>query len=163
MSRVFIIIFKEIAIFLISISIFPAVIILILMYSDAQAYMPRILDIAKNLPSLWIHILTPYLAIQAIRAGIMAEKTLFGRKWAYLYFSFLAVVASIWAFLQVGDLFYFMYALGDIPGALDQLVVLEWQNLLLGLISMILAAYCFSVFLDPTKRILSKRKQYPST
>jgi hypothetical protein len=50
------------------------------------------------------------------------------------------------------DLFYFMYALGDMPAELIQFFQLEGTDLLIAAGCSFLGAYCFSIFLDPRRK-----------
>ncbi len=83
-----------------------------------------------------------------------------GQKMANLYFALLLAAVSAWFFSKAWDLFYFMYALGDIPAELKQFVQLEGDSLLGCFLTLVLGIYCFSIFLNPSKG--TKRNQFDS-
>jgi hypothetical protein len=154
MPNTFKIIIREVVILLISLTIFPVIILALLVYKhgDAESSLLILYGAAGHLSYFWIHLISPYLVIQAIRARVWSQRSLFGRKWAHLYFFFLSAGVFWWAFYNVWDLFYFMYALGDIPAELKQLVAIEWRNIIISISALVLGCYSFAVFLDPTKK-----------
>lgn len=109
--------------------------------------------------TLWVRLFSPYLVLQAIRGFLWSQRSLVGRRWANLYFS---VLAAFWAGRSLWgawDLFYFMYALGDIPAELIQFFRLEATGLLTFVACAVIAIYCFGIFLDPKRKPLGPRDQ----
>jgi hypothetical protein len=147
-------IIREIVIFLISLTIFPLLILALLAYKygDVESGLITLYGAAGRLSYFWLHLISPYLVIQAIRARAWSQRTLSGRKWAHLYFFILSAGVFWWAFYSVWDLFYFMYALGDIPAELKQLVEIEWRNIIISITALVVGCYSFMVFLDPTRK-----------
>jgi hypothetical protein len=155
------IILREIVILILSLAVFPATVILLLVYNDplnlgpvyfAQELLLGGMGAGGASLTLWIKFLSPYLVLQAIRGLFWSQRSLAGRRWANLYFALLAATwagVSLW---RVWDLFYFMYELGDMPAQLIQLFQLEGTDMLIAVGCGILAAYCFSIFLDPRRK-----------
>jgi hypothetical protein len=112
--------------------------------------------------TLWVRLFSPYLVLQAIRGFLWSQRSLVGRRWANLYFS---VLAASWAgrsLWRAWDLFYFMYALGDIPAELIQFLRLEATGLLTFVACAVIAIYCFGIFLDPKRKPQGPRDQAKS-
>ncbi|MBI5251182.1 MAG: hypothetical protein HY912_16965 [Desulfomonile tiedjei] len=153
------ILFRECIVLCISLALFPAAVILLLLHNDALstglAFLRRLLfaggSLSETALDLWVKVISPYLVIQAIRAFIWSQKSIVGRKWANLYFAALLAAISAWFFSKAWDLLYFMYALGDIPDELKQFFQLEGDNILAGALSLALSIYCFSTFLNPRR------------
>ncbi|MBI4962414.1 MAG: hypothetical protein HY913_03990 [Desulfomonile tiedjei] len=155
----------EILILIGSLAIFPAAVVGLLVLSDSSN-LSRILfsrEILHGLtvsggaiPHLWFRFVAPYLVVQAIRAYFWSQRSLTGRKWGNLYFSILLFLLGGWSLWNSWDLFYFMYALGDIPAELLQFVELEANNLMVAIASLALTVYCFWIFLDPTRKPLRR-------
>jgi hypothetical protein len=155
------IIVREILILLLSLAVFPAAVILLLAYNDSlnlgPAFFAHEMFVGGMGPggtslTLWVKLFSPYMVLQAIRGFLWSQRSLVGRRWANLYFSVLAASwagSSLW---RAWDLFYFMYALGDMPAELIQFFRLETTNLLISAGCGFLAVYCFSIFLDPRKK-----------
>jgi hypothetical protein len=154
------VIIREIVLLLVCLAIFPAVLVLALI--SAGALGPGMQYLARELasgqsgtsgisPVLWFKFIAPYLVVQAIRAYLWGQRSLSGRRWAHLYFFAVSVVAGAWSVWQAWDLFYFMYALGDMPAELLQFVHLESANLMIAALSIAIAVYCFLVVLDPSR------------
>jgi hypothetical protein len=155
------IIFREILILVLSLAVFPAAVVLLLAYNGflnvgltflAHEMLLGGAGSGGTSISLWLKLLSPYLVVQVIRGFLWSQRSIAGRKWANLYFSVLATSASAWLAWEVWDLFYFMYALGDMPAELTQFFRLEAYNLLTLLCCLFLAVYCFAVFLDPRRK-----------
>jgi len=151
----------EILVLIGSLAIFPAAVIGLLILSDSSNAsriffsgdaLHGLTVTGGAIPHLWFRFLAPYVVVQAIRAYLWSQRSLTGRKWANLYFSILLVSIGGWSLWNSWDLFYFMYALGDIPEELLQFVELEANNLIVAAASLCLAAYCFRIFLDPTRK-----------
>ena len=147
----------EICVLIFSLSLAPAVIIAILIREDAfwqgfQFFVSRTL-VGDPFPEAsyavimfkWI---SPYLIIQAIRAFMWSKTSLKAKRWANLYFATILGLISMWSLYVASDTFCFMYALGDMPTEFMQFVELESQNLLLFVVSFVIALYCFTVFLN---------------
>jgi hypothetical protein len=163
------IILREILILVLSLAVFPAaLIILLLVYKDplgmdsvflAQEMMAGGIGPGGTSLTLWVKLLSPYLVLQAIRGFLWSQRSLVGRRWANLYFS---VLAAFWAGRSLWgawDLFYFMYALGDMPAELIQFLRLEATGLLTFVACALIAIYCFSIFLDPKSKRQGPRDQ----
>jgi hypothetical protein len=154
------IVIRELIIIVLSLSLFPVAVLLVLLHGEAVdtglVFVFRyILSGGGPMGSIWgmlFKVISPYIAVQAIRAFLWSQRSVEGRKWAYLYFCGLLVLLSGWFFYQAWDLFYFMYALGDIPGELEQFVQLEGENVVGSVLSAALSIYCFMVFRNPTRR-----------
>ncbi len=151
-------IIKEVLILLISLSVFPAIVVGLLTYSDSAMSGVRIREFTSHISNFWIHIILPYLGIQAIRAAMWAERSLVGRKIANMYFALLALGVGAWSFTKVWDLFYFMYALGDMPQELRQLMELEFNNILITIVALIVAVHSFRIFMNPERRRRPKNR-----
>jgi len=141
-------------------------VLVVLFYSDSwhlgRAFLSRELLSGGAGPggtslTLWIRLVSPYLAVQAIRAFLWSQRSLEGKKWGNLYLSMLMAAVGGWSLAQAWDLFYFMYALGDIPGELVQFFKLETSNLVVALSSLALAIHCFRIFLSPSGRTRDRR------
>jgi len=154
-------VFREALILLGCLTIFPAVVILVLIHSGSlstgMTYFAREIFAGDAGPggislSLWFKFLSPYLVVQSLRAYWWAQGSLTGRRWANLFFFLLLSIIGGWSFLQALDLFYFMYALGDMPAELIQFLELEASNLMIALGSLFLAIHCFRVFLNPQRK-----------
>ena len=154
-------IFREILVLIFGLSLAPAVIVAVLIHEDAlwqgyQFFINRTLAgdpfPESGFAAIFLKWISPYLILQAIRAFIWSKQSLTGRKWANLYFAVLLAAMSVWFLYPVWDLFYFMFALGDLPAEFMQFLELESQNLALFGISLTLAIYCFTVFLNPERR-----------
>ncbi len=162
------IIFREILILVVSLAVFPATVILLLAYNDslnvglaffAQEMVAGGIGPGGTSLTLWAKLLSPYLVLQAIRGFLWSQRSLVGRRWANLYFS---VLAASWAGRSLWgawDLFYFMYALGDMPAELIQFFRLEATGLLTFVACAVIAIYCFGIFLDPKRKPQGPRDQ----
>jgi hypothetical protein len=166
------IILREILILALSLAVFPvAVVILLLAYKDplgmGSAFLAHEMIAGGIGPggtslTLWVKLFSPYMALQAIRGFLWSQRSLVGRRWANLYFS---VLAASWAgrsLWEAWDLFYFMYALGDMPAELIQFFRLEATGLLTFVACALIAIYCFSIFLDPKRKPHGPRDQAKS-
>ena len=151
---------REIVLLLLCLAVFPAVLVLVLIYTGALAagmqYFAREMSsgsegMAGISLSLWFKFVAPYLLVQAIRAYLWGQRSLPGRRWAHLYFLVVSALLGAWSVWQAWDLFYFMYALGDMPAELLQFVRLESTNLLTAALSFAVTIYCIRVVLDPTR------------
>jgi len=160
-------IFREILVLLLGLALFPSAVILLLVLTDqirdVQAYLARGLLSADFVTSvhetpIWIKWVSPYLAVQALRGYLWSQRSLAGRRWANLYFSFLLAFVGVWAFGRAWDLFYFMYAMGDLPEELLQFFLLEGYNLVITIASLFLMLHCLRIFLDPARRTLPPKK-----
>jgi hypothetical protein len=158
MARV---VLKEILIFIGALAIFPLVVLVMLFYSDSwslgRAFLSRELMSGGSGPggtslTLWVRLVSPYIVIQSVRMYLWSHRSVQGRKWGNLYFAAVMTGVGIWSFAQAWDLFYFMYALGDIPGELVQFVHLEANNLLVGVGCFVLAGYCLKIFFYPATK-----------
>ncbi|MBM3301380.1 MAG: hypothetical protein FJY85_15685 [Deltaproteobacteria bacterium] len=152
------VVLREIGILLLGLASFPAILILVLVYSDRLQTEVGMLYISRELVtgegalglwffSLWFKLLAPYLVIQAVRAYRWAHRSEAGKKWANLYFCSLLVMIGTRSLYVAWDLLYFMYALGDLPEELLQFLQLEGVNLGIGSLSLALAVRCFRIFL----------------
>ncbi len=101
---------------------------------------------------LWVRLLAPYLFVQALRAWHWSQKSIAARRWAHLYLSVLFFGVCYWSLSAAWDLFYFMYALGDIPAEIGQFLNLRGSELLLGIGALILALHSLSIFFNPEQR-----------
>lgn len=164
------IVIRELIILILSLLLFPVAVLLVLLHGEAVdtglVFVFRyVVSGGGPMGSIWgmlFKVISPYIAIQAIRAYLWSQKSIEGRKWANLYFCGLLASLSGWFFYQAWDLFYFMYALGDIPGELEQFVQLEGENLVGSVLSGALSVYCFTVFLNPARkfpRSIGKQQQ----
>ena len=161
------IIFREIIVLAGSLAIFPAAVIVLLVLSDSSN-VSRLLssrDLLYGLtvsggaiPHLWFRFIAPYLVVQAIRGYLWSQRSVTGRKWANLYFFILLAFIGGWSLWNSWDLFYFMYALGDIPGELLQFVELEANNLIIAAASLFLAVHCARIFIDPSRKSPRERR-----
>jgi hypothetical protein len=110
---------------------------------------PNLLDEAWLL--LLLKLCTPYLFVQSIRAYLWSHRSPAGRRWSSLYFFLLLALMGSWSLRNTWDLFYLMFALGDIPSELMQFLQLEAIDLLIGIGSTALAIRCLRVFINPVQ------------
>lgn len=157
----------EILVLIGSLAIFPATVIVLFILSDSSTasrvfFSGEVLNgltvSGGAIPYLWLRFLAPYLVVQAIRAYFWSQRSLTGRQWANLYFAILLFFIGGWSLWNAGDLFYFMYALEDIPEELLQFVELEANNLIIAAASLCLTVYCFRIFLDPNRKPPGRRR-----
>lgn len=154
------VIFREIIVLCLSLALFPAAVFLLLLHNDSLGSVLSVLrrllfcggSIFESALDLWIKVVSPYLAIQAIRGYIWSKKSIVGKKWANLYFASLLAAISAWFLWKAWDLLYFMYALGDIPAELKQFFQLEGYDIAGGIFALALTIYCFTIFLKTDTR-----------
>lgn len=153
-------IFLEIAVLVACLAVFPVLVLALLAYTDSLraglAFLGREAFTGGWGPystslSLWIKFFSPYFIVQAARAYSWAQRSLTGRRWANIYFAILSLLIGAKSLWRAWDMFYFMYALGDIPGELVQFVQLEAVNLAVGLAGIVLFVRCLSVAIKPTR------------
>ncbi|MEW6530473.1 MAG: hypothetical protein AB1473_06540 [Thermodesulfobacteriota bacterium] len=160
-------IFRELAIFLACMALLPAFVFVTLLQrgildeglraiGKALAGGGWSLDVSIiGILARWV---APYLIVQCIRAYVWSKTSPRARSLANLYYSVILASLAAWCFWKAWDVFYYMYALGDIPGQIAQFVEIEYQDLLLFVVTTILSIYCFAIFLDPRpKRNLKDR------
>lgn len=155
-------ILKELIIFLCCLSAYPGLLLLLLVFADPwragrfimNDAMPAVMvpAIGNVFKLLWLKVLAPYALVQAIRAHLWSQRSIIGRKWANLYFAAMFGAGTVWSLSKFWDLFVFMAALGDIPAELRQLFEIEGHNLLIALVSAVLALHCLRTFLDPMRK-----------
>jgi hypothetical protein len=149
---------RELAIFIGALMVWPLVLGVITAREDS--YIPNISYILTRLiasltaPGLeWFTIaallISPYLAIQTVRAFRWSKRSLFGRKWANLYFSALFAACATWFAWRAWDLLYFMYMLGDFPEEIWQFVEIEGAGVVLSILSIIMFGVCLHRFFNP--------------
>lgn len=150
----------EIAILVVCLAVFPVLVLALLVYTDSLraglAFLGREAFLGGWGPystslSLWVKLFSPYLIVQAARAYSWGQHSLTGRRWAHIYFSVLALLIGGRSLWRAWDMFYFMYALGDIPQELDQFMQLEVLNLGIASASLVLFAYCLAVAVNPDR------------
>ena len=148
---------REFLIFALSISIFPATFLLLILRGDIDRY--GLMMISRELLStgsslvesillLAARVLTPYALIQAFRAFQWSKTGKRAKRWAYLYFSALSGIVAAWFISESWNLFYFMFQLGDIPGELLQFLKLEYSNLLAGLAGLYVCIRCLRISIN---------------
>ncbi|HMK35193.1 MAG TPA: hypothetical protein VK463_09020 [Desulfomonilaceae bacterium] len=160
---------RELLILFACLAVFPLIFFLLLVYTDV-----RLIDvlISRDLLTggmgpggtsfmLWVNFLLPYLVVQAIRSFRWAQRSLAGRKWGNLYFSVLTVGLAAWSFYQAWDLLYFMYEMGDIPAELPQFFELEYHNLIVSILSIVLFVYFIRIFFHPERNAAGHLKASP--
>ena len=162
MRRMWLKVLREVIILYLCLAIFPVAEILFVIYNDSlsagMAVVSRGLlfweaaSQAGLSAALLLRLFAPYLIVQAIRGYWWSRRSLVGKKWANLYYAVLLVSIAGWAFWRAWDLFYFMYALGDIPAELPQFFEMEWSGVLILVTASLLAVRCFLVFIDPVGR-----------
>lgn len=149
------IIFRELVILLVCLALFPAAILVLLIENNtlypgtallAREMLSRGVGSVDTTLALWIKFWSPYLMVQTVRAYLWAQRTSYGKRWANLYFFGLLTAICVWCLWRAWDLFYFMYALGDIPAELGQFLRLEAANLLVAAGSFLMALRCLRVF-----------------
>ncbi|MDQ1238705.1 MAG: hypothetical protein QG577_890 [Thermodesulfobacteriota bacterium] len=165
-------VFREIAIFLLSITLLPVLTIAVLTqqhtYSGVLSIGLREVSLGisyseQGVARLLIRLLTPYALIQAVRAYNWSQRSLDGRRWAHAYYASVLFLVGTWSLWIAWDLFHFMHALGDIPGELAQFAELEGANVILGLGSYILSWYCARTALSPEKTRARQIKETESS
>ncbi len=151
-------ILREVIIFYLCLAIFPVAVILFVIHSNSLNAGMAVLSrgvlfwgasATGSSLAVLMRLIAPYLIVQAVRAFRWSQQSLAGKKWGNLYFSVLLAAIAGWAFWTAWDLFYFMYALGDIPAELLQFFQLEWSDILIFTTSSLLAIRCFAIFMDP--------------
>lgn len=162
MRRMLRAIIREALILIGCLSLFPAAVILLLVQTNSLdaaltflgrgLFMNQVLGPQGTLLLMWLKLVSPYLIVQAIRAYLWGQRSNTGRRWANLYFFVLLVVAGVWSFSKAWDLFYLMYALGDMPAEIGQFFQLEGTDLFISVVCIIMAVYCFSIFLRPQRK-----------
>jgi hypothetical protein len=149
---------REVIILYLCLAIFPVAVILFVIYDDSLSAGMAMLSRgvlfwgasqAGLSTAVLIRLIAPYLIVQAVRGHRWSQRSLVGKKWVNLYFSLLLASIAGWAFWRAWDMFYFMYALEDIPGELLQFLELEWSSVLIFLTASLLCIRCFSIFVDP--------------
>jgi hypothetical protein len=154
------IVFREIAIFLLSITFLPVLTVAVLtqqhLYSGVLSIGLREVSLGISYSELGVarllmRLLTPYALIQAVRAYNWSQRSLVGRRWAHAYYASILFLVGTWSLWVAWDLLHFMYALGDIPGELSQFAELEGANVILGLGAYILSWYCALIAVRPEK------------
>lgn len=152
---------REIVILVACLALVPLAIVLLLIYTDSlqlrTAYASwEVLSggvvAGGSALTLWLALLTPYLVVQAVRSFLWTQRSITGRKWGNLYFSFLSAAVAAWSFLEAWEFFSFMYRLGGIPGELMQFVELESHNILIFVICVFISLHCFIIFLNPEQK-----------
>jgi len=160
------IIFREVLVLGLCLALFPLAIIVFLVHGDsASAGVAAVLRgvfsraWSAGSPSLGLafQFIAPYLLVQCVRGVLWAQRSLTGRRWAHLYFAVLLTAAAVWSFSEAWDLFYFMYALGDMPGELIQFFELQGRNVLIVGGSVVLGIHSFRIFLDPTRKVRDRK------
>ena len=155
------IILREILILVLSLAVFPAAVVILLIYNDPLNMGPAFLagemfgggiGLSGAAVTLWIKLFSPYMVLQAIRGFLWSQRSPVGRRWANLYFSVLAASWAARSMWRAWDLLYFMYALGDVPAELGQFFRLEATDLLTAVACALIAIYCLRIFLDPQKK-----------
>lgn len=147
---------REIAIFSVCFLIFPGAVLLL--YLRGEIGQAQLMALARELVSadtagpwpvvyLLARMLIPYLFVQAIRAHRWAKQNVTGLRYANLYYSIMLLVTALWFWGHSWDLFYFMYAMDDLPGEIPQFIELEALNLLVGFLGLYLSYRCFRVYL----------------
>lgn len=111
---------------------------------------------------LWLMLLAPYIIVQALRAFRWSRTGSVQRQWANLYFFLLLLAIGGRSLYVAGDLLFFMYSLGDLPEELMQFIELEGFNLVIGILSFLLAGYCFKIVLDPRPKTGQRPGQTPA-
>ena len=148
------IVIREILVFVLSIAIFPATLMLLILRGDLDRYglmmISRELLTAGSsfLESILLivsRLLAPYALIQALRAYQWSREGAEPRRWAYLYYAVLSGLVGVWFGGKSMDLFYFMFQLGDIPGELAQFLRLEYGHLLVGLAGIYVSIRCLRI------------------
>jgi len=159
-------VFRELAVFLACMSLLPAFVFVTLLQrgildEGLRAIARSILSGGWGLDAATIGILArwmaPYLIVQCVRAYVWSKTSPRARSLANLYYSVISGSVAAWSFWKAWDVFYYMYALGDIPGQIVQFLEIESQNLLVFSVTTILAIYCFAIFLDPRPKRMRER------
>lgn len=153
------IILREVLIFVCCLAVFPAVMLAVLFQSDSPdagmrllartVLTTQVISPAGTLVIIGIRLLTPYLLVQAIRAYFWSAISPRARRWANFYYMLLLGSVGAWTFWRAWDLFYFMYALGDMPAEIRQFLELEGKNVAIFVVCTVLAVHCLRVFLNP--------------
>ncbi len=155
------IILREISVLAVSLAVFPAIAVVLLLYTDSLgtglSVFSHKVDLGRSGPAglpleLWIRLVAPYVVVQAIRAYRWAQRSEMGRRLANVYFFVILMLLGARSLLEAWDLFYFMYAMGDMPAEIVQFAELEYVNLVIALISFSLGFYCLSVFVTGGKK-----------
>ncbi len=101
---------------------------------------------------LWVRIVAPYAVVQSGRLALWLTGRSFEPRWLLLL-GFAALMTLGGALLwKAGDLLYFMHAMGDLPGELDQFFAMEWRDLCVGTASTATACATLYLFLTGRRR-----------
>lgn len=156
----------EILILVLCLAVFPVLVLAFLVYVDSLraglAFLSREAFSGGWGPygtslGLWIKFFSPYLIVQAARAYSWARRSLTGRRWANVYFCLLALLIGARSLWRAWDMFYFMFALGDMPQEIGQFVQLESINLSIALAGLVLFVYCLAVAINPGRGASRRR------
>lgn len=155
------IILRELLILVGSLAVFPAVMLVALVQSEspeasmkliARAILStQLVSSSGTLMVLGVRMFAPYLLVQAVRAYFWSGHSLKARRWANFYYMILLASVGVWCFLRAWDLFHLMYALGDMPGELQQFLEMEGRNVAIMVACAAVGVHCLRVFLDPAK------------
>lgn len=156
------IVLREIFIFVGSLFIFPAAVLLVIVQTESldvalnflsrALFLGQVVGLTQSLLALGVKLVTPYIVIQAVRAHFWSRRSLSARRWANIYFFAILTSVGAWSLWNAADLFLFMYALGDIPAELAEFIRIEGIDLLVSLAFFALAVRCFRIFLNPQSR-----------
>lgn len=164
------IILRELIVFVLSVAVLPVAAVLYLFHTNSLSFGLVVLSreilsggigLVGGPLSLWVKLLSPYLLVQSIRAFFWSRRSVTGTRWANIYFAVLLTCVAGWSLWEAWDLFYMMYALGDIPGELGQFFELEVNNLIIFVGAVFLTIHCIRTSLHP-KRNLPRRNEKDS-
>ncbi|MFH1114983.1 MAG: hypothetical protein V1792_13815 [Pseudomonadota bacterium] len=162
------IILREIFVLAVSLAIFPAIAVALLLYTDSLgmglSVFSRQPDLGRSGPGgipleLWLRLVAPYGIVQAIRAYRWARRSRTGRRWANLYFFTILALLGARSLSEAWNLGYFMHAMGDMPAEIAQFVELEAMNIVIVVISFFLSFYCLIVFITGGRRIVPDSRE----
>ncbi|MEI8183382.1 MAG: hypothetical protein WCG29_11840 [Desulfomonile sp.] len=154
------IILREVVLLVVCLSVVPVAVIILLsqgnsLHAAANFLTRHILSggtmLGETSVGLWLKFFSPYLFVQSIRAYLWSQRSLSGRRWSNLYFFLLLAVTGGWSARNAWDLFYLMFALGDIPAELMQFFELEGTDILIAVASVLLAINCLRIFINPAR------------
>lgn len=160
--------FREILILFSCLALFPIAIVVVFALSGSlqeglRALIGGMVVRAGGLEDLYAPIiarlLAPYLIVQAVRGYFWAQRSVVGRRWANLYFTLLLAAVGAKCGWDAWDLFYFMYALGDMPQEILQFLELRGLSVAVLVACVILAVRSFLIFLNPYGGMRSRKRR----
>ncbi len=162
------VLFREILILISCLALFPIATLVVLGFSGSlqeglRALIGGMVVRAGGMDELYVPIIirlfSPYLIVQAVRGYFWSQRSLIGRRWANLYFTVLLAAIGAKCAWEAWDLFYFMYALRDMPQEILQFLEMRGLSVAVLIACVILAVRSFLIFLNPYRVSRSRKSR----